>query len=56
MDILTTFASIDKVIDSIWDTANIMAYKGTLGTDNYTKFHHVVDLLNEIKDELLGRF
>ena len=55
MDIFSTCWSINELIDSTWKTANIMADKGTLGTDNYTKFHEVVDLLNEIKDELAGR-
>ena len=55
MDIFATCNSINKLIDSTWKTANIMADKGTLGTDNYTKFHDVVDILEEIKNDLAGR-
>ena len=55
MDIFATCNSIRMLVDQTFAAANIMANKGTLGTDNYTKFHKAVDLLTEINNELLGR-
>ena len=55
IDIFATCNSINMLIDQTLATANIMADKGTLGTDNYRKFHEAVVLLNQIKNELVGR-
>ena len=55
VDIFATCNSINMLIDQTLATANIMADKGTLGTNNYTAFHIAVDILNEIKKDLMGR-